>query len=325
MSAEEKIVKKLSVVVPVYNEAEGIQIFYAMLDKELKKLPLESYEVVLVNDGSSDKTELELKNIAGKYPEATALNLTRNFGKEAALSAGLHQAKGECVVTLDADGQHPPEKISELLGIYLQGYDMVVGVRTENIDERSFKKLGNKMYYRLLKLIGISHLQPRVTDFRVMSRQVVDSFTVFTERRRITRGLLDWMGYNTAYVEFEAPGRLVGTATYSMKKLTYLAIDSILSNSRKPLAISIILGIFMMVTSMFGLFFVVIETYLLKDALNLNFTGTAVLILAALFMIGVLLISQGISSLYLARIYEETQQRPLYIIQSEKGIKKPKL
>ncbi len=307
-------IKKLSVVVPVYNEADGLGLFYPLLKQEMEMLPIEAYEVIMVNDGSSDKSAEELEKLAAENSQVRILNLTRNFGKEAALSAGLHNVSGDVVVMLDADGQHPPTKIAQFLDAYKEGYDMVVGVRTLNLDEKSLKKAGNRLYYKLLKLSGISHLQPRVTDFRVMKREVVDEFCKLTERRRITRGLFDWMGFSTTYIEFEAPERLAGTATYNMKKLTYLAIDSILSNSRKPLAISFALGSFMSTVGLLGSIFIAIETYLLNDPLNLNFSGASLLILITLFMIGLVLVSQGIASLYLARIYEEAQDRPLYII-----------
>jgi glycosyltransferase involved in cell wall biosynthesis len=318
-----RLVKKLSVVVPLYNEADGIGIFFGMLDKELKKLSVDSYEVVMVNDGSKDDSAAVLEKLeAVNSGTLVVLELTRNFGKEAALSAGLHIAEGDCVVTLDADGQHPPGKISEFLDVYAEGYDMVVGVRTDNMDERLLKKAGNKAYYRLLKSAGISHLQPRVTDFRAMSRAAVDEFCKLTERRRITRGLLDWMGFNTAYVEFKAPERLAGTATYSMKKLMYLAVDSILSNSRKPLAVSVVLGGFITSLGLLGTLFILIENYVLSDPLNMNFSGTALIASITLFMVGIILISQGVSSLYLARIYEEAQQRPLYIVNHSKSTKR---
>lgn len=312
----------LSVVVPVYNEAAGIRQFFAALLKELQSLPVASYEVILVDDGSTDTTATELQGLARDNPEAVrVLHLTRNFGKEAALSAGLHQAKGDCVVTLDADGQHPPNMIKELLEVYGKGYDMVVGLRTQNIDEKSVKKIGNKLYYRLLKMTGISYLQPRVTDFRVMSRAVVDEFANLTERRRITRGLLDWMGFKTAYIEFEAPERLAGKATYNTRKLLYLAVDSVLSHSRKPLTISIVLGMFTTVLGLLGTVLVAFENYVLNDPLHFHFTGLALLAFLTLFMVGLLLVSQGIISLYLARIYEEVQDRPLYVINHTDSIK----
>jgi glycosyltransferase involved in cell wall biosynthesis len=306
---------QLSIVVPVYNESEGILVFFDLLKSELMKLAIKSYEIIMVNDGSSDDTTKQLDKIVRQHKEVVrVINLTRNFGKEAALSAGLHSSTGDSVLSLDADGQHPPSEIGKFLKTYTEGYDMVVGLRTQNLDEKSLKKVGNKLYYRLLKLSGIAHLQPRVTDFRLMSREVTDEFCRLTERRRITRGLLDWMGFRTAYIEFEAPERLAGTATYSTRKLFYLAVDSILSNSRKPLAMSLALGSFISFMSLFGLFFIAVEDYLLHDPLHLHFSGVAILGLLTLFMVGVLLISQGIASLYLARIYEEAQRRPLYII-----------
>lgn len=306
---------KLGVIVPVYNEADGIDEFFGLLIKELEKIKSIDYEVLFVNDGSDDGTDLILKEISLRHANSVrVLNLTRNFGKEAALSAGLHNINTECVVTIDADGQHPPSMIVEFLRVYNEGHDMVVGLRTINRDEKNIKKLGNKLYYRLLKLSGIKHLQPRVTDFRAMSSEVVGEFSKLTEHRRITRGLLDWMGFKTAFVEFESPQRIAGAASYNIKKLAFLAIDSILSNSRKPLAVSLTVGTVISLIGLFGAIFIAVESYLLNDPLGLKFSGASILILTALFMIGLVLISQGIASLYLARIYEEAQQRPLYVI-----------
>lgn len=308
----------LSVVSPVYNEELSINHFFGILLKVLEDLNIEKYEVVFVDDGSTDNTREKLREIAIKNKNVWVVELTRNFGKEAALSAGLHNANGDCIITLDADGQHPPEKIRDLLEVYRSGYEMVVGMRTENSDEKTLKKIGNQIYYKIVKMTGTFYLQPRVTDFRAMSREVVDNFCVLSERRRITRGLLDWMGYPTSYVEFKSPERLAGNASYSTKKLAILAVDSILSSSRKPLYISIVLGGFITSLSFVALIILVAEKYLLNDPYNLQISGTALLALFSLFMIGLIFISQGILALYLARTYEETQQRPLYIMHRSK-------
>src|SRR5581483_3571151 len=211
----------LSIVVPVYNEEDVIGPFHELLEKELKKLKLPRYEIMYVNDGSKDSTYDKLAEIATTDKNVRVLELTRNFGKEPALSAGLHNARGDCIVTLDADGQHPPEKIVEFLEAYKSGYEMVAGVRMSNPDEKAFKKFGNRVYYKLLRMTGSTFIQPRVTDFRAMSRDAVNTFCHLTERRRITRGLLDWMGYPTKYIEFEASKRMAGEVTYSTKKLFF--------------------------------------------------------------------------------------------------------
>ncbi|MDQ5972172.1 MAG: polyisoprenyl-phosphate glycosyltransferase [Patescibacteria group bacterium] len=320
--SQPKPIKKLSIIVPVYNEAEGVRQFHKMLVAEVAKLQLQSHEIIFVNDGSSDNSAAVLDKLAQQgAPETRAIHLTRNFGKEAALSAGLHNASGDAAIMLDSDGQHPPSMMGEFMAAYKEGYDMVVGVRTDNLDEKKVKKLGNKLYYRLLKMVGVSHLQPRVTDFRLLSREVMDEFSRFSERRRITRGLLDWMGFNVTYIEFKSPSRLAGTATYDTKKLMYLAVDSILSNSRKPLAISLALGSLISLLSTVGFVFIATEVYLLDDPLGLKLTGSALLFMVTLFMIGIILVAQGIASLYLARIYEETQKRPLYIIDRVRSTK----
>lgn len=309
-----KNIDLLSVVVPVYNEEAGIDAFYELLEVELKKLSIKKHEIVFVNDGSSDNSSEKLASLAAKHPEVVVIELTRNFGKEAALSAGLHSTKGDCVVMMDSDGQHPPDKIKTLLAPFYDGYDMVVGIRTINPDEKAVKKIGTRMYYRLLKMSGATYVQPRVTDFRAMSRDAVDTFNSLPERKRITRGLLDWMGYPTKYVEFESVERIAGDATYSTKKLIILAIDSILSSSRRPLSISIFIGGVITVLSIVGLLFSLVEGYIFNDPYNLKITGTAILGLSILFVVGLVFVSQGILAIYLARIYEEAQQRPLYII-----------
>lgn len=312
-------IKFLSVVVPVYNEEQAIGHFYELLKKELESLKIDSHEIIFVDDGSNDKSVEKLSQIAQGDKNVFIIELTRNFGKEAALSAGLHNVKGDAVLILDADGQHPPSKIHELIDAYKSGYEMVAGLRTVNPDEGLFKKVGNKLYYKLAKIAGASYLLPRVTDFRVMSRHVVDNFCVLSERRRITRGLLDWMGYPTKYVEFDSPERLAGSASYSTRKLITLAIDSILANSRKPLYVSIMAGCFITLASGLALISIFIENYLMNDPYNLQVTGTGMLGLFILFMVGLIFISQGILALYLARIYEEAQQRPLYIIMRPKS------
>ncbi len=309
-----KTVNKLSVVVPLYNEESVLNDFFHLLSAELDRLKVSQYEVLLVNDGSKDKTREIAASITKNNNKSRLINFTRNFGKEAALTAGLREAKGDAVLLIDADGQHPPSKISSLLDEYAKGFDMVIGVRTDNMDESGIKKIGNKFYYRLLKLSGIHYLQPRVTDFRILSREVVDVFSQFQERRRITRGLLDWLGFNTSYVEFKSPTRIAGQASYSTKKLAYLAVDSILSNSRKPLVLSLLVGLLMCGLSSLSAVFITIESFVLDDPLGLGFSGASVLLLLAIFLIGMVMISQGIASLYLARIYEEAQDRPLYVI-----------
>jgi polyisoprenyl-phosphate glycosyltransferase len=253
----------LSIVIPVYNESQNIEPFYNLLDAAIAELKLQRYEIIYVNDGSSDDSLKELKKLA-KRTRIRVIELTRNFGKEAAVSAGLHNAAGDCVLVIDGDGQHPANMIKVFIDKYSQGFDMVIGVRSQNNKEKLLRRFANQAYYSLLKLVGVSHLQPRVTDFRLMSREVVDEFCKLTERRRITRGLLSWMGYESAYIEFDAPQRLAGKPSYDNKKLFYLAVDSILSNSRKPLAVSFALGIMMSAISLFGIVFILVEDYLLN-------------------------------------------------------------
>lgn len=310
-------IETLSVVVPLFNEEDVIREFYELLHKELTKLPIGNFEIVFVNDGSTDDSAEIVHALAKKHSFVKSVLFTKNFGKEAALSAGLQASNGDAVLLIDADGQHPPRLIKTFLDTYLEGHSMVVGIRSSNPDEKRIKKAGNKLYYRLLRLVGIPNLKPGITDFRLISREVVEEFCKLPERRRIARGLLDWLGYDTAYIKFESPARLAGSATYNFKKLAYLAIDSILSNSRKPLALSLSLGVIMSLLGLFGAVFVAVEKYILDDPWKL--TGVTFLVLLVIFLMGIVMIGQGIASLYLARIYEEAQRRPLYVVNKSKS------
>ncbi len=309
-------IKSLSVVVPVYNEAEGILFFHKSLMEVLSSLKYR-HEIIYVDDGSRDDSVKHLCEIASTNEDVVVIEFSKNFGKEMATSAGIHASKGEAIMILDADGQHPVELIPKFINELQQGSDVVIGVRGSNQKEGIIKKLGSKLFYKSLRYFGVVDAIPGSTDFRIISRRVADEFTKLTEHSRITRSLIDWLGFDRKIIEFNAKAREHGQASYSFRKLVQLAMNGFVSLSFFPLYFSGYIGIFIVLSSFIASVFVVIEKYLLQDPLSLNITGTAFLGLMILFLVGILLVGQGLLALYVARIYSETQNRPLYVIKKK--------
>lgn len=304
--------KLISVIVPVYNEEAGLAIFHKSLTKILKPLSYD-FEILYIEDGSRDNTVEILRTLQKKDVRVRPIVFAKNFGKEMATTAGLHQALGDAALVLDGDGQHPVELIPDFMQKWEQGADAVIGVRSANQKEGLVKKAGSKLFYFILHRLGVD-ATPGTTDFRLVDRQVIDEFKQLKEHNRITRALLDWLGYTKEIIYFTAKPREYGEASYSIRKLTQLALNGFVSLSFLPLYISGYLGIVITLLSSIAAIFVVIEKYFLLDPLNLNVTGTALLGIFILFLVGILLIGQGLLAIYVARIYIETQNRSLYVI-----------
>ena len=309
----------LSIVVPVYNEAAGLQSFHESLAEVLEKTAPDSYEIIYCDDGSTDDSNEIIHKLAAENTHVRLLKLSRNFGKEVATTAGIHEAKGAAIMTIDADGQHPVELIPEFIARWQAGNKVVVGLRTSNHKEGFVKRFGSKLFYKILNRFTGLKIDPRATDFRLIDSSVQAEFSRMTERNRITRGLIDWLGYERSYIKFKANPRAAGEAGYSFKKLFKLAVDSIISLSVSPLYIvAYIGGIVLPVSVLVGLFMVL--DAIVGDPFNLNSTGTAYIVVLLLFLVGVLLVSQGIIGLYLSHIHTETQNRPLYIVDEDRSI-----
>lgn len=311
MSDKQKT-KLISLVIPAFREAEAIEVFY----KDLKRSLADSkytFEIIFVDDGSPDDTGDIIRRLAVKDDRVRLLSLSRNFGKEIATTAGINNANGDAIITLDADGQHPAELIPEFIANWEAGYSVVVGVRSANQKEGAVKKYGSILFYKIFNKITNMELVPGSTDFRLIDRSVQQMFTTMTERNRITRGLIDWLGYERKLIYFTANPRLAGEPTYSVKNLVGLAVNSVISLSSSPLYIATYIGLIITPISVLLGFYVLIET-LVGDPLGLNITGSAYVIVLMLMLVGVLLISQGVLGLYLSHIHSETQNRPLYVI-----------
>ena len=309
--------KLISIVVPVYNEADGISKF---LDEELMSVLDElkyDAEIIIVDDGSVDKTIEKIKvcEILDKYL-VNVVALTRNFGKEVALTVGLEAAEGDAVIMVDADGQHPVEEIPRMLPKWENGAMIVTAVNSGNTTKH---RLRSKIYYKIMRIMGNKKIMPGAMDFRLLDRAVVDEFNLLTERNRLTRGLIDWLGFDQEYIKVKTKGRKNGRPTYSTKKLAELAMDSVVSSSRTPLIIFGYIGAFIMVFSLiFGLF-ILIEQYILGDPMNLDWSGAVAMSVFVSFLVGLVLISQSITALYISQIHAEAKARPLYVVNKKKS------
>lgn len=310
--------QKISVIIPVHNEQDNLVWHHGVVSSYLSSHDID-YELVYVDDGSTDSS-LE---IIRKLHEENSKNvrfvaLSRNFGKEAAMSAGIHASKGDAAIIIDADGQHPIELVDDFIKKWKEGFDVVIGVRESNEGEGIIKRYGSNLFHLTLRLInGRESTLPGSTDFRLIDRKVIDEYNKLTERNRITRNLIDWLGFKKALVPFSAKARHAGKATYSYRKLIKLALDGVIAHSTRPLKLISLLGFVISTFSVFATLFLVIEKYVLGDPLALAVTGVAILALFLSFLVGVVLVCQGLLALYLESVYYETQNRPLYIIKEQ--------
>jgi len=310
-------IRIVSIVIPVYNEQANLEWHYKKIDSFFKSIN-QDFTITYVDDGSTDDSLKIIKEIQTKNPKNIKfISLSRNFGKEAATSAGLSMCDGDVAVIMDGDGQHPVELIEKFITHWESGYDMVVGVRSSNKGEGFIKKYGSKIFYKLLKFISGREVISGVTDFRLIDRKVVVEFNKLTERNRVTRNLLDWLGYKRIEVPFIADERHAGKATYTFRKLFKLAMNGFISHSTRPLKLIALLGLIISVVSAFSGILLTIQKYVFSDPFGLSVTGSALLALFVTFLVGIVLVCQGLLALYLESVYYETQNRPLYIIDEE--------
>lgn len=313
---KKKIRKLLSIIIPIYNESANIKPLHQAVTQQMEKLDYD-HELLFVDDGSGDDSLKRLARIAKTDPHVRVLEFARNFGKESAVTAGLHAAAGDAVILMDADLQHPPDHLTEFVEKWEKGSDVVVGVRSYSEGEGWFKRKSSALFYRLFGIVSDTNITPHATDFRLLDRSVVNTYNELSEHNRITRGLIDWLGFRRSYIHFEAPPRLHGEASYSIRKLFKLAIDTFTAHSLLPLKLAGWLGIIILVISgPLGLF-MAYDKYVFGSVSMFNFTGTALLAVILLFLVGILLASLGLISMYVARIYEEVMGRPLYVVRRE--------
>ena len=308
--------KMLSVVVPVYDEEAGIQDFLVrQLMPILDDLKYET-ELVLVNDGSRDKTVEKIRECVGERKNIKLISFSKNFGKEVALTAGLQHAKGEAAIMIDADGQHPVEMIPKMIEKWENGAQIVTAVRDENTTKH---KMGSRVYYAMMKMFGNKNIVVGAMDFRLVDRDVIDEFNKMTERNRLTRGLIDWLGVPQEYIKVHTKNRMNGKPTYSAKKLMALTVDGLVSSSRTPLLIFGYIGLFITVVSLILGLFILIQQYIMGDPLGLDWSGAVAMSVFVSFLVGLVLISQAITAIYISQIHVEAKGRPLYVVDKRKS------
>ena len=296
--------KHISIVIPVYNEKENIEELYARLTKAQSSFSY-PFEIIFVNDGSSDDSFDIMRSLAASNKNVKAINLSRNFGHQIAIKAGLKYVSGDAAVVMDADLQDPPEVIKDLVGKWCEGYQVVYAIRKTR-KEGMLLRLLYASFYRLLKIMSKINIPLDAGDFCLMDREVVDILSSMPERNPFVRGLRSWVGYNQIGLEYDRQARAKGEAKYTFIKLVKLALDGILSFSDIPLRLSAIFGF---ITS--GVSILLIINLLIK---RLPVPGTTLIAVLVLFLGGVQLISIGILGEYIGRIYEESKKRPLFII-----------
>ena len=305
---------ELSIVIPVHNEKENILILNGALEKVLHELRL-SYEIIYVDDGSSDGRPKEIERLHRLNPQIKLLSLSRNFGHQVALSAGLDYAQGKSVITMDGDMQHPPELIPELVSKWKEGYDIVYTIREDMANARPFKKWSALLFYWLINRMTQTTVPVGAADFRLMDRSVVDTLRTFKEQSRFFRGLVSWMGFRQIGIPYTAPARQSGASSYSMGKMIRLALDGITSFSSFPLRIATYMGMMVSCVSfIYGVYTLWMGLFSEKAV-----PGWASLMITVLFLGGVQLLTLGILGEYVGRIYDQVKGRPLYIVMKKLG------
>jgi dolichol-phosphate mannosyltransferase len=312
--------KRISIVIPAYNEERNIPALFAALQKTFASADTDA-EFVFVDDGSADGTLAAMERLAAMDPRVKVIGLARNFGKEIAATAGVHACTGDACVMIDADLQHPVELIPEFVKRWQNGAEVVIGVRTENAGAGPFRRMSSAAFYALLNVIAETPIMPNATDFRLLDRAVIDEFNRFTERRRMTRALIDWLGFRREYVPFAAASRAAGVSQYGTARRFRLAMSSVVSHSMFPLRLAGYLG--MLITLFSGALglFILIEKYVLNDVWQMNFSGPAILAVINLFLIGIVLSCLGLIALYIANIHGEVVNRPLYAIRVRRNLR----
>ncbi|MEZ5783237.1 MAG: glycosyltransferase family 2 protein [Rhizobiaceae bacterium] len=300
----------LSIVVPVYNEEGAIDLFLGRLRPILQQQELGGYEIIFVNDGSRDKTLAVLEAHARQSSDIRIVDLSRNFGKEAALTAGIDHATGDAVIPIDVDLQDPPELIAEMLARWREGYDVVLAARNDRSSDTRFKRVTASLFYRIMLRLSDVEIPAQTGDFRLMDRRVVEALKLMPERARFMKGVFAWVGFRTSTIYFKREKRQAGEAQQSLGKLVRLAVDGIVSFTSLPLRIWSFIGAAIAAFSLLYMMFIVVRTVFM----GADVPGYASLAVLILFFSGLILLSIGVLGEYLARIYIEVKQRPLYIV-----------
>lgn len=304
----------ISVIVPMYNEEEVIRTTFTRLQQVMESTG-ERYELIFVNDGSKDSSAEIIKQLAKQHKEVVLVDFSRNFGHQIAISAGMDYARGDAVVIIDADLQDPPEIILKMIDKWREGYEVVYGKRSMRKGETWFKKTTAKLFYRTLRMLTSVDIPTDTGDFRLIDRKVCDVLKGLKEKNRFVRGLVSWIGFKQTSVEFVREERFAGSTKYPLKRMLSFAIDGITSFSYKPLRIASYIGFTISIFSFIYLLIVVYQR-IFTDSTT---TGWASIVAINLLFNGIILILLGVIGEYIGRIYDETKNRPLYIVREHIG------
>ncbi|EGS35620.1 MULTISPECIES: glycosyltransferase family 2 protein [Megasphaera] len=307
--------KMLSIVVPVYNEQLNIEKFYTEVIKNVATLDM-AFEIIFVDDGSSDTTPLLLSRLTKQDLHVRALILARNFGHQLAITCGMDHARGDAIITMDGDLQHPPEMIPDLVQKWREGYDVVQTVRESTDDVGILKRLTSKWYYILLNALSPVHITPGGSDFRLIDRRVLETFSLFREHDRFIRGMIGDIGYRQIKVNFVAPKRFAGKSKFSVRKMIHFALDGITAYSKIPLRLALYTGL---ISGMISILIILHVLYckIAGEAIP----GWATSMVVVCLIGGLQLIFLGIIGEYIGRIFQEVKNRPLYWVRAELGEK----
>ncbi len=304
--------KLVSIVVPVFNEQDNIDVFKREVCKSMEQLPYR-FEIIFVDDGSNDATPAILHRLAGEDGRVQALILARNYGHQVAISCGLDHADGDAVISMDGDMQHPPEMLPQLIAKWEEGFDVVQTIRLTTEGVSWFKKFTSSTFYWLMNAMSKVHVQEGGSDFRLLDKKVVDSFRGFRETARFIRGMISAIGYRQTTIEFVAPPRHAGVSKFSLRKMMTFALDGITAYSKLPLRFAFYTGIACGVISVGLTMHVLYIKFFTDEAVP----GWATLSASILLLGGLQLVFMGIIGEYVGRIFEEVKRRPLYLVREE--------
>jgi len=302
----------ISIVIPAYNEAGNIKAIADKVSKELQETG--SYEIIFVDDGSTDSTLHEIKKVAKNNQFVKYLSFSRNFGHQKAVKAGLDYAEGDCVISMDADLQHPPELINQLIEKWQDGYDIVYTVRKDMQGVGFFKKTTSRIFYKLINWISDVDIPLGAADFRLLDNKVVNEIRKFKENYLFLRGLVSWLGYRQAGIEYAIQNRHAGSSKYTVRKMISFAIQGITSFSTMPLRISMLIGF---VISFFAFLYMLYALFV-KIYYQTALPGWTSILISVLFLGGIQLMFLGLIGEYLGKMFIETKNRPSYVIKEKK-------
>lgn len=309
--------KKISIIIPAYNEEEALPLLYERIKKLMNAMEKYEFEILFVNDGSKDSTLQKIKELRQKDERINYVDFSRNFGKEIAMIAGLDYATGDCVIFMDADLQDPPELIPELVKYWEEGYDDVYAKRKSRKGETWLKKFTSKMYYKVLQSLTKVEIQRDTGDFRLLDRRCVNALKKLRESQRNTKSMFSWIGYKKKEVLYDREPRVAGSTKWNYIKLMDLAIDGITSFTTSPLRLSTFIAIPTFIVLFIYFIYVIVKSFVVHEAIQ----AFQAIILLILFFSGIQILLFGIVGEYLGRIFKETKNRPLYLVNEYNGEK----